>query len=63
MKWTTEQIQELKKKAYGNFLDGDISQKVNELNFHLDNYERSFLSPNNRHHRAEVGRLADEISI
>lgn len=61
MKWTKEQIQILKRKAYGNFSEESLLGKVAELNDHLDRYEKSFLGLYTKHEWAEVERLADEI--
>jgi len=62
MKWTIKQIQLLKKKDCGKGNDDEVSQKMAELNAHLDNYEKSFLRHNTRHEWLEVERIADEIS-
>jgi hypothetical protein len=62
MKWTPQQIQALRKKVYGNFGDEELLKKVSELNLHLENYDKSFLSLNTKHEWAEVERIADQLN-
>jgi len=62
MKWTTEQIQQLSKKVYGNSSDEKLLQMVGELQAHLKRYEESLLAMHGRHEWEEVERLADVIA-
>jgi hypothetical protein len=60
--WTAPQIQALKKRVFGNYLDNNILKKMEELNARLRDHERKLFSQFDKAGWLEVERIANEIA-
>jgi hypothetical protein len=61
-KWNRQAVLNLKKRAFGNFIDVELFKKLARLDDHLSNYDGFFFSYKRKREWEEVERLADEVT-